>query len=64
MRRHEFPAEKPYFTVTDVSERWLCSPKKIRLLIKKGELIAHRFGSQIRIGQADLLTYERLNRMA
>ena len=36
--------------------------KKLRRLLKKGELIAHRFGGQLRIAEADLRSYERLHR--
>ena len=54
--------DRPYWTVEQIAERWQCSEKKVRRLIKKGELIAHRFGGQLRIAEADLRSYERLHR--
>ncbi len=54
--------DRPYWTVAQIAERWQCSEKKIRRLIKKGELIAHRFGNQLRIAEADRRSYERLHR--
>lgn len=54
--------DKPYWTVAQIAERWQCSEKKLRRLLKKGELIAHRFGGQLRIAEADLRSYERLHR--
>ena len=64
MPRHDSLVEKPFFTVKEVADRWRCSEKKVRRVIAKGELIVHRFGGQVRVSTADLLTYERLHRMA
>lgn len=55
---------RPFYTVKQVAERQQCSEKTIRRLIARGELVAHRFGSQIRISEADLSAYERINRRA
>lgn len=55
-------AEVPFYTVGQIAERWQCSEKKLRRLIARGELIVHRFGSQLRISEADLKTFERLHR--
>ena len=55
---------RPFHTVAQVAERWQCSEKTVRRLVERGELIAHRFGSQIRISEADLTAYERVNRHA
>jgi excisionase family DNA binding protein len=55
-------AEVPFYTVGQIAERWQCSEKKVRRLIARGELIAHRFGSQLRISEADLKTFERVHR--
>ena len=54
--------DRPYWTVAQYAGRLQCSDKKVYRLIKKGELIAHRFGNQLRIGEADGRSYERLHR--
>ncbi len=54
--------DSPYWTVAQIAKRWQCSEKKPRRLIKKRELIAHRFDGQLRIAEADLRGYERLRR--
>ena len=54
--------DRPFGTVAQTAEHWQCSEKKVRRLIKKGELIAHRFGNQLRITPADRRSYERLHR--
>ncbi len=54
--------DRPFGTVAQTAEHWQCSEKKVRRLIKKGELIAHRFGNQLRIAHADRRSYERLHR--
>ena len=58
------PESSPFYTVKQVAERRQCSEKTVRRLIARGELVAHRFGSQIRISEADLAAYERVNRRA
>lgn len=58
------PASIPFYTVRQVAQRWLCSEKTVRRLIERGKLIAHRFGNQVRISEADLTAYERINRHA
>ena len=54
---------RPFHTIQQTATRWQVSTKKIRRLIQKGDLIAHRFGAQWRIATADLIAYERLNRL-
>lgn len=54
--------DKPFWTVAQIAGRWQCSEKKVRRLIKKAELIAHRFGDHLRIAEADLRGYERQHR--
>ncbi len=54
--------DRPYWTVAQYAGRFQCSKKKVYRLIKKGELIAHRFGGQLRIAEADGRSYERLHR--
>ena len=51
-----------FYTVWQIAEDWQCSEKKVRRLIKTGELVAHRFGSQIRVSAPDRTAYERMNR--
>ena len=58
----ETSKQLPYYTVRQVATRWQCSEKKVRRLIARGELIAHRFGSQLRVSEADLKIFERLHR--
>ena len=41
--------DRPYWTVAQYAGRLQCSDKKVYRLIKKGEIIAHRFGNQLRI---------------
>ncbi len=55
---------RPFHTVAQVAERWQCSEKTVRRLIERGELVAHRLSSQIRISDTDLSAYERVNRRA
>lgn len=58
------PASFPFYTVRQLSQRWQASEKKVRREISSGKLIAHKFGSQIRISETDLSAYERINRRA
>ena len=53
-----------FFTVRQIAEDWQCSEKKVRRLIETGELVAHRFGSLIRVSAADRTAYGRMNRLA
>ncbi len=53
---------KPFFTIRDIAERWQCSERQVRRVIQKGDLSAHKFGRLVRISEADLRIYERLNR--
>ncbi len=53
----------PFYTIRLIADRWQVSEKKVYRLIKKGELVAHRFGSQWRISEVDLRTFERLSRV-
>jgi excisionase family DNA binding protein len=54
--------EQAFFTITEIAKRWRCSEKKVRRLVAKHDLIAHRFGALLRVSTRDLLTYERVNR--
>ncbi len=53
-----------YFTVKQIAERHHASEKTVRREIERGNLIAHRFGSSVRVSAADLKAYERLRRGA
>ncbi len=54
--------EPPFYTVRQLAHRWQCSEKKIYRLIESEVLVAHQFGSQLRISAADRTAYERMNR--
>ncbi len=57
-------SQQTYHTIPQVAQRLQVSPKTIRRLITKGDLVAHRFGTQLRISESDLKTFERTNRVA
>lgn len=52
-----------FFTIAQIAERWQCSDKKVRRMIDRGDLPAHKFGGLWRISAADLSDYERRNRV-
>ncbi len=56
--------QQAFFTIAEIANRWRCSEKKIRRLVAKGDLVAHRFGALLRVSALDLRTYERVNRIA
>ncbi len=60
--RNEPEPELEFYTVSGIAQRWDCSEKHVRREIKKGNLVGHRFGKLVRVGDADLLRYERQNR--
>jgi len=53
-----------FLTKADLAQRWKCSQKKIGRLIEAKKLVAHKFGSQVRISLIDALTFERINRQS
>ncbi len=61
---HEPNDHKDFFTVRQIADRWDCSEKKVRRVIGSGELVVHRFGDLIRVSHQDLMTYERIKRLA
>ena len=63
-RVHHTSTSPQYFTVDEVAARWKVSPKKVRREISREALVAHRFGRQLRISEADLLVYERQRRQS
>jgi excisionase family DNA binding protein len=56
--------EVAFLTKADLARRWKCSEKKVGRLIEAKKLVAHKFGSQVRISLIDALTYERVNRQS
>jgi excisionase family DNA binding protein len=56
------PFPKAFNSLEDVAERYDVSIRTVRRWIKKGDLIAHRFGHQYRVSAVDLETFERLRR--
>ena len=54
---------RDFWTIKQLADRWQCSKKKVHRLIAKGDLVAHRFGRQIRISRGDAINYERIHRM-
>ncbi|MFP6772725.1 MAG: helix-turn-helix domain-containing protein [Alphaproteobacteria bacterium] len=51
-------APRPY-TPDSLAERWECSERHIRALVKKGELTCFRIGKLIRISVSEVERYER-----
>ena len=54
---------RAFHTVPQIADRWKCSQKHVRRLIKKGDLVAHKFGNLQRVSDDDLRRCERMNRM-
>ena len=52
----------PLLTISQTAEHLQVSTKTIRRWIDSGELIAHRFGRQWRISNADLQAFIRIRR--
>jgi hypothetical protein len=50
---------KQFFTLQDLSDRWLISIKSVRRIVARGELKTHRIGNCIRISPDDAAVYER-----
>jgi len=51
-----------YWTVAEIADRWQCSERHVRRVIASGQLTVHKFGHLVRVSDADLRTYERINR--
>ncbi len=60
-KTHE-PSSSQYRTVPEIADRWQCSERHVRRVIASGQLTAHRFGRLVRVSEADLRVYERMNR--
>lgn len=57
------PSTPAFYTIAQIAERHHVALRTVRRRLKAGELVGHRFGSQWRISAADLLAFERLNRI-
>lgn len=55
-------ASKHFFSLFDVADRFDVSVRTVRRWVDAGELVAHRFGRQLRISAEDLGTFEKLRR--
>ena len=53
-----------FHTVVQVAERLQVSARTVRRWIERGDLVAHRFGSSLRVSEPDLAAFERLHRQA
>lgn len=61
VRRHRNdPIE--FFAIAEVAERLHVATRTVRRWIKSGDLVAHRFGSVVRIAESDLRAFLALNR--
>jgi excisionase family DNA binding protein len=49
-------------SVDDIATAMAISPKTVRRMIARGELISHRIGKLIRVSDEDLATYLKLSR--
>lgn len=58
------PAVPALLTLDQTAEHLRVSTKSVRRWIEAGDLIAHRFGRQLRISDADLQTFIRIRREA
>lgn len=57
-------AATPFFSIAQVAARLQVSQRTVRRWLKAGVIAGHKLGSQWRISAADLLAFERLNRIA
>ncbi len=53
---------KHFFTLADIADRYDVNTRTVRRWVIAGELIAHRFGRQMRVSVEDLKTFEKLRR--
>ena len=56
------PGPKHYYSLADVADRYDVNVRTVRRWVIAGELIAHRFGRQMRVSVDDLKTFEKLRR--
>ena len=53
---------KPFYSLVDVAHRFDVNVRTVRRWVGADELIAHRFGRQLRVSAEDLKTFEKLRR--
>jgi excisionase family DNA binding protein len=53
---------KSLSTLAALSKRWGVSVRTLRRMVARGELKAHRIGSQLRFSEEDVTAYERVRR--
>jgi excisionase family DNA binding protein len=51
------PVMTKFFTINEVAELLVVSPRTVRRWIKGGDLVAHRFGTAVRIAESDLKAF-------
>ena len=56
------PGAKHFFTLADVADRYDVNIRTVRRWVDAGELVAHRFGRQLRVSATDLAVFEKLRR--
>ena len=56
------PGPKQFLTVEQTAEVLQVSDRTVRRWIDDGDLVAHRFGRQLRIAPADLNSFIRMRR--
>ena len=56
------PASKTFYSLADIAERHDVSTKTVRRWVEMGDLIAYRFGRQLRVSVTDLEVFEKLRR--
>jgi len=53
-----------FYTVAEVADLLVVSTRSIRRWIARGELLAHKFGRQVRISEIDLRAFVERRRAA
>jgi excisionase family DNA binding protein len=53
----ETPEQRDFFTVGETARHLRLCEKQVRRLIWRGELVAFRFGTALRINKADIAAY-------
>jgi len=51
-----------YYTIKEVAEALSVSPRTVRRWIANGDLIVHRLGGAVRVGERDLGTFLAIHR--
>ena len=62
MRSNNTSVDKEFTSIADVAEHLDVNARTIRRWIDKGDLVAHRFGRQLRISRTDLEAFVRMRR--